>query len=62
LNYTTGQLEGPALQPGRQHDRATPYGPAGEAPGSLELADLGYFSLTELRRRHEEGRYFITRY
>ena len=62
LNYATGQLEGPALQPGRQHDRTTLYGPAGELPGSLELADLGYFSLAELRLRNEQGKYFLTRY
>jgi hypothetical protein len=55
LNYTTGQLEGPALQPGRQSDRSTPYGPEGEPPGSLVLEDLGYFNLAELRERQEKG-------
>jgi len=62
LNYTTGQLEGPVLQSGRQHDRSTPYGPEGELAGSLQLADLGYFSLAELRQRQEQGQYFLTRY
>jgi len=55
LNYTTGQLEGPALQPGRQSDRSTPYSPEGEPPGSLVLEDLGYFNLAELRERQEKG-------
>lgn len=62
LNYTTGQVEGPALQAGREHDRTTPYGPDTEPPGSLTLSDLGYFSLEELRQRHEQGKYFLTRY
>jgi hypothetical protein len=62
LNYATGQLEGPALQSGRQHDRSTPYGPEGEPAGSLELADLGYFSLAELQQRQEQGQFFLTRY
>jgi len=62
LNYATGQLEGLALQSGRQHDRSTPYGPEGEPAGSLHLADLGYFSLAELRQRQEQGQYFLTRY
>lgn len=61
-NYVTGQMEGPALQPARQHDRTTPYGPEGEPASSLELADLGYFNLAELRQRHERGQFFITRY
>ena len=62
LNYTTGQLEGPALQPGRQSDRSTPYSPEGEPPGSLVLEDLGYFNLAELRERQEKGQYFLIRY
>ncbi len=62
LNYTTGQVEGPALQAGREHDRHTPYGPETEPVGSLALSDLGYFSLKELRQRHDEGKYFLTRY
>jgi len=59
LNYTTGQLEGPVVQSGCQHDRSTPYGPEGEPAGSLHLADLGYFSLAELLQRQERGHYKI---
>ncbi len=62
LNYTTGQLDGPVLQAGREHDRRTPYGPSDEPAGSLSLSDLGYFSLDELGQRDAAGTYFITRY
>lgn len=62
LDYSTGRLEGPALQAGRQHDRATPFGPESEAAGSLSLADLGYFSLVEWAERDRRGQFFLTRY
>lgn len=62
FNYTTGQLEGPTLQAGRQHDRMTPYGPEAEPAGSLALADLGYFNLLDLRQRHDQGQYFLCRH
>jgi len=61
LDYSSGRLEGPALQAGREHDRHTPFGPD-EPPGSLTLSDLGYFSLDELQQRDGRGQYFITRY
>jgi len=50
-NFRTGQLEGPALQPARCHDRTTPYGIEDLLAGSLELADLGYFCLEELQAK-----------
>ena len=61
-NYSTGQLDGPALQPARCHDRTTPYGIEDLPAGSLELADLGYFCLEELSAQHARGQYFIRRY
>lgn len=45
LELRRGTLHGPALCPGRTHDRAAPLpGPPAEA-GAVELADLGFFSL-----------------
>jgi hypothetical protein len=61
-NFGTGQLDGPTLQPARCHDRATPYGRDDLPAGSLELADLGYFSLEELQAKQALGQYFVCRY
>ena len=62
LNYKTGALDGPALQPARMHDRRTPYQYTDEPAGSLSLADLGYFSLDELQARNTAKQYVVTRY
>jgi hypothetical protein len=61
-NFSTGQLEGPTLQPARCHDRATPYTVDDLPAGSLEVADLGYFSLEELHAKQALGQYFVCRY
>ena len=62
LDYSQGQLEGPILQAGRQHDRRTPVGPDNIPAGSLSLADLGYFSLDEMAEQDKRGQYFLIRY
>jgi len=38
-------LQGPLLTEGRTHDRQTPLAAAPTMPGSLRLADLGFFDL-----------------
>lgn len=48
LDLTSGALAGPVLHAGRTHDRAAPAVGAPLPPGSLHLADLGYFSLDAL--------------
>jgi hypothetical protein len=54
-NFSTGQLEGPTLQPARCHDRTTAY-PVDDLPaGRLELADLGYLCLEELQAKQALG-------
>ena len=62
LNYSSGALDGPTLQPGRAHDRQSPYQLETEPAGSLSLADLGYFSLDETQSRIEKGQYVLLRY
>jgi hypothetical protein len=62
LNYSTGELDGPALQAGRQHDRTSPYQQQDEPVGSLELYDLGYFSLSDIQQRDQQGKYVVVRY
>lgn len=62
LNYSTGELDGPALQPGRAADRRTPYRLEDEPAGSLSLADLAYFNLDEFQARDRRGQYVVVRY
>jgi hypothetical protein len=62
LNYSTGELNGPALQAGCEHDAASPFQHQDEPAGSLALQDLGYFSLNDLQERDRQGKYVLTRY
>lgn len=62
LNYSTGQLDGPALQAGHEHDRSSPFRHDDEPRGSLALHDLGYFSLDDIQERDQAGKYVVTRY
>ena len=62
LNYSTGQLDGPVLQGGREHDMASPFRQQDEPVGSLMLQDLGYFSLNDIQERVRQGKYIVTRY
>lgn len=62
LDYSSGQLDGPALQTGRTHDRQSPYTYADEPVGSLVLYDLGYFNLDDMQARHQRGQYVVSRY
>lgn len=62
LNYSTGQLDGPVLQAGREHDTASPFRQQDEPVGSLALQDLGYFSLDDIQERVRQGKYIVTRH
>ena len=62
LNYSTGELNGPALQAGCEHDAASPFQHQDEPVGSLALQDLGYFSLNDIQERDRQGKYVLTRY
>jgi Transposase DDE domain len=57
-----GQLEGPYLQEGRQHELRSVLGEQHMPAGSLWIADLGYWTLTWLRCLAEQGVYFLLRY
>jgi hypothetical protein len=61
LEARGGQLRGPALQPGRASDQASPLVDAPGGPGSLHLNDLGYFRLDRLRAWSTAGEYWLTR-
>jgi len=60
-NFSTGQLEGPTLQPARCHDRTTPYGIDDLPAGRLEVADLGYLCLEELQVKQALGQSSVCR-
>ncbi len=62
FEYLSGLLEGPALDPGRAHDRHTPYRWDQEPPESLCLHDLAYFNLDEVAHRLERGQHVLIRY
>jgi hypothetical protein len=58
----TGQLEGPYLQEGRQHELRSVLREQDMPAGSLWIADLGYWTLKWLRSLSQQGVYFLLRY
>jgi Transposase DDE domain len=57
-----GRLQGPYLQEGRRHELASVLQQQVMAPGTLWIADLGYWTLTWLRALRQQGVYFLMRY
>jgi Transposase DDE domain len=57
-----GRLDGPKLTDGRTSDHASPFNEQEVLPGSLQVEDLGYFSLERLAARRQAGAYSLTRY
>jgi len=59
VNMNTGELNGPHLYAGRTQDKSThvAYAPA----GSLEIFDLGYFSLNVMKDMGEQGVFWLSR-
>ena len=57
-----GQLEGPYLQDGRQHELRSVLHEQDMPKGSLWIADLGYWTLQWLRQLSKQGVYFLLRY
>lgn len=57
-----GQLQGPHLQAGRQHELRSVLREEQMPRGSLWLADLGYWTLKWLRQLSQQGVYFLLRY
>lgn len=60
-DLVTGRLHGPELQAGRQPDPKTPLAAAALPPGSLRLADLGYFDLKRMAELTRQGVYWLSR-
>jgi len=61
LDLNTGRLTGPYLQSGREHDKSSNLQKDILPPGSLRIADLGYFSLSVMKDIDAEGAYWLTR-
>jgi hypothetical protein len=57
-----GRLWGPKLTDGRTSDHASPFNEQQVVPGSLQVEDLGYFSLERLAERRRAKAYSLTRY
>ncbi len=61
LNLLKGEMIGPLLEDGRVHDAVLQIQQVPLPAGSLSIADLGYWSLTEMRQQGEYGAYWLTR-
>lgn len=62
FNLTTGQMTHLDLQAGRANDKSAPMQTAPLPPGSLRIADLGYFSIPVLAEYDQHGVFWLTRY
>src|SRR5260370_15099028 len=62
LDLLKGHLNGPHLQEGRRHERSLVLREEVMLPGSLWIADLGYWTLKWLRSLAEHGVFFLMRY
>jgi hypothetical protein len=60
LELTHGQMQGPWLQPGRAAERSGEAHETPLPPGCLYNVDLGYFTLSEMRRHGKQGRFWLT--
>ncbi len=62
FDLVSGCLRGPYREAGRADDRATLATSPPLPPGALRLADLGFFSLTELAAQDARGVYWLSRW
>lgn len=61
IDLAAGTLHGPVLAAGRTDDRTVAAALPGLPPRSLRIADLGFFSLTDLAAQETAGCYWLTR-
>jgi hypothetical protein len=61
LDLLGGELYGPVLGAGREHDRRLPLQAEALPGGALRLADLGFFDLKLFRSVGERGGYWLSR-
>jgi len=61
LNLNSGELCGPYLQDGKQHDLSSQLNEIDLPKGGLRIADLGYFSLSDFNHFNSDGVYWLSR-
>ena len=62
LEYKSGQVSGPVLANGREHDQKSPFFHRTLQPGELRITDLGFFDLDQLENDAQAGGFWIIRY
>lgn len=62
LEYKSGQVSGPALANGREHDIKSPFFERPLQTGELRITDLGFFSLDQLEKDAQAGGFWVIRY
>lgn len=62
LEMCSGQLGGPVLAPGRQHDRRSPFQSETLPQGALRMGDLGFYSLQQFALDSANGVFWLSRY
>lgn len=61
LNIMQGEMIGPLLENGRVNDAVSQIQKVPLPAGSLSIADLGYWSLTEMDQQGERGAFWLSR-
>jgi hypothetical protein len=62
LEVCSGQLGGPFLVAGREHDGRSPFQSEALPQGALRMGDLGFFSLKQFKTDDENGVWWLSRY
>ena len=62
LEVCSGQLGGPVLVAGREHDSKSPFQMEELRKGALRMGDLGFFSLDQFAVDSEQGIYWLSWY
>lgn len=62
LEYKSGQVSGPALANGREHDQKSPFFQQTLQPGEMRITDLGFFRLDQLEKDTQAGGFWVIRY
>jgi hypothetical protein len=62
LEVSSGQLGGPILAAGREHDSSSPFQSEELPAGALRMGDLGFFSLKQFKIDAENGVWWLSRY
>jgi hypothetical protein len=62
LEVCSGQIGGPILAAGREHDNRSPFQTEDLPKGALRMGDLGFFSLKQFKTDDENGVGWLSRY